>query len=47
MAERMFEYDSRVATLKKKYFKKFNRVLPALTSRNFFKWTVASTCWSI
>jgi hypothetical protein len=47
MAERMFEYDSRLATLKKKYFKKFNRVLPALTRPNFFRWIVASTCWRI
>jgi hypothetical protein len=37
MAERMFEYDSRLATLKKKYFKKFNRVLPALTVTKFFQ----------
>jgi hypothetical protein len=37
MAERMFEYDSRLATLKNKYFKKFNRVLPALTVTKFFQ----------
>jgi hypothetical protein len=37
MAERMFEYDSRLAALKKKYFKKFNRVLPALTVTKFFQ----------
>jgi hypothetical protein len=37
MAERMFEYDSRLAELKKKYFKKFNKVLPALTVTTFFQ----------
>lgn len=37
MAERMFEYDSRLAALKKKYFKKFNKVLPALTVTKFFQ----------
>ena len=37
MAERMFEYDSRLATLKKTYFKKFNKVLPALTVTKFFQ----------
>jgi hypothetical protein len=37
MAERMFEYDSRLAALKKKYFKKFNRVLPALAVTKFFQ----------
>ena len=37
MAERMFEYDSRLADLKKKYFKKFNKVLPALTVTKFFQ----------
>ena len=37
MAERMFEYDSRVAALKKRYFKKFNKVLPALTVTKFFQ----------
>ena len=31
MAEQMFECDSRLAALKKKYYKKFNKVLPALT----------------
>src|SRR5579884_3443429 len=31
MAERMFDFDSRLATLKKTYYKKFNKVLPALT----------------
>lgn len=37
MAERMFEYDSRLAGLKKKYFKKFNKVLPALIVTKFFQ----------
>ena len=37
MAERMFEYESRLAALKKKYFKKFNRVLPAATVTKFFQ----------
>jgi hypothetical protein len=37
MAERMFDYDSRLAALKKKYFKKFNKVLPALTVTKFFQ----------
>lgn len=37
MAERMFEYDSRVVMLKKKYFKKFNKVLPAFTVTKFFQ----------
>lgn len=37
MAERMFEYDARLAELKKKYFKKFNKVLPALTVTKFFQ----------
>ncbi len=37
MAERMFAYDSRLAELKKKYFKKFNKVLPALTVTKFFQ----------
>jgi hypothetical protein len=37
MAERMFDYDSRLAALKKRYFKKFNRVLPALTVTKFFQ----------
>ena len=37
MAERMFDYDSRLADLKKKYFKKFNKVLPALTVTKFFQ----------
>jgi len=37
MAERMFEYDSRLAALKRKYFKKFNKALPALTVTKFFQ----------
>jgi len=37
MAEQMFEYDSRLATLKKRYYKKFNKVLPALTVTEFFQ----------
>ncbi len=37
MADRMFECDSRLAILKKRYFKKFNKVLPALTVTKFFQ----------
>lgn len=37
MAERMFEYDTRLAAIKKTYFKKFNKVLPALTVTKFFQ----------
>lgn len=37
MTERMLEYDSRDATLKKKYFKEFNKVLPSLTVAKFFQ----------
>jgi len=37
MAERMFDFDSRLAALKKKYFKKFNKDLPALTVTKFFQ----------
>jgi hypothetical protein len=37
MAERMFDYDSRLAALKKTYYKKFNKVLPALTVTKFFQ----------
>jgi hypothetical protein len=37
MAERMFDYESRLAALKKTYFKKFNKVLPALTVTKFFQ----------
>jgi len=37
MAERMFEYDSRLVALKKAYYTKFNKVLPALTVTKFFQ----------
>ena len=37
MAEQMFDYDSRLAALKKRYYKKFNKVLPALTVTKFFQ----------
>jgi len=37
MAERMLDCDARLAELKKKYFKKFNKVLPALTVTKFFQ----------
>jgi len=37
MAEQMMEYDSRLVTLKKKYYKKFNKVLPALTVTKFLQ----------
>ncbi len=37
MAERMFDYDSRLAALRKTYYKKFNKVLPALTVTKFFQ----------
>lgn len=37
MADQMFECDSRLAALKKTYFKKFNKVLPALTVTKFFQ----------
>ena len=37
MTERMFEYDFREIELKKKYFKKFNEVLPAFTVAKFFQ----------
>ena len=37
MAERMFDYESRRIDLKKKYFKEFNKVLPALTVVKFFQ----------
>jgi hypothetical protein len=37
MAEGMFECDSRQIALKKAYFKKFNKVLPALTVTKFFQ----------
>ncbi len=37
LAERMFEYESRTAELKKKYFKAFNKALPALKVTEFFQ----------
>jgi hypothetical protein len=37
MADRMFDCDSRIAALKKRYFKKFNKVLPAVTVTGFFQ----------
>jgi hypothetical protein len=37
MAEQMLEYDSRLLALKKAYFKKFNKALPALTVSKFFQ----------
>ena len=37
MAEQMLECDYRLAALKKKYYKKFNKVLPALTVTKFFQ----------
>ena len=37
MTERMFDCDSRLAALKKTYFKKLNKVLPALTVTKFFQ----------
>jgi len=37
MTERMFEYDSRLGALKKTYYKKLNKVLPALTVTKFFQ----------
>ena len=37
MADRMLECDSRLAALKKKYYKKFNKLLPALTVSKFFQ----------
>lgn len=37
MAERMFDYESRLAALKKVYYKKLNKALPALTVTKFFQ----------
>jgi hypothetical protein len=37
MAEKMLDCDSRLAGLKKKYYKRFNKVLPALTVTKFFQ----------
>jgi len=37
MTERMLEYESREIALKKKYFKEFSKVLPAITVAKFFQ----------
>jgi hypothetical protein len=37
MADQMLDCEFRLAELKKKYYKKFNRVLPALTVTKFFQ----------
>jgi hypothetical protein len=37
MADQMLDCDSRLAALKKKYYKKFNKVLSALTVSTFFQ----------
>ena len=37
MSEQMLDFESRLAELKKKYYKKFNKVLPALTVTKFFQ----------
>jgi hypothetical protein len=37
MAVEMFDCDARLAALKRRYFKKFNSVLPALTVTQFFQ----------
>jgi hypothetical protein len=37
LADRMFDCESRLTALKKTYFKKFNKVLPALTVTKFFQ----------
>ena len=37
MTEKMLDYDSRIAALKRKYFNKFNKVLPAFTVTRFFQ----------
>jgi hypothetical protein len=37
MATQMLDYDSQLVELKKKYFNKFNKVLPALTVTKFFQ----------
>jgi hypothetical protein len=37
MADRMLDYDSQTVALKKRYFRKFNKVLPALTVTQFFQ----------
>jgi hypothetical protein len=37
MADQMLDCESRLAELKKKYYKKFNKALPALTVTKFFQ----------
>ena len=37
MADQMFDCEARLAELKKKYYKKFNKALPALTVTKFFQ----------
>ena len=37
MTDQMFDCESRLAELKKKYYRKFNKVLPALTVAKFFQ----------
>jgi hypothetical protein len=37
MSERMFDCDAREIELRKKYFKEFNKVLPAITVAKFFQ----------
>ena len=37
MAEQMFDCEARLAELKKSYFKKFNKALPALVVTKFFQ----------
>jgi hypothetical protein len=37
MADQMLDCESRLAELKKKYYRKFNKVLPALTVTKFFQ----------
>ncbi len=37
MADRMFDCEASIIALKKKYFKEFNKVLPALTVAKFFQ----------
>jgi len=37
MAERTFDCDSRLAALKRSYFRRFNKTLPALTVTKFFQ----------
>jgi len=37
IADQMLDCEARLAELKKKYYKKFNRVLPALTVTKFFQ----------